>query len=161
MLATSNPNVKFQFTSQDDANAALFVLSKYQQVCFIGAGSGLLSREMMVLEPVQSPLTNLPPNLSARENCTQYNSSALASRPPDGTHQTPWLDDLSTDQTSPLDVQDLDNTTDAARALKVAQAHQKRCWIGGGSTWTSLDHPPSQATPNADPNALWVLEYWR
>ncbi len=161
LVTTSNPNIKFQFTSQDDANAAIFVLSKYQQVCFIGAGNGLVSREMMVLEPLQSPLTNLPANLSGRENCTQYNSSTLAARPIDGTHQSPWLDDLSTDQTSPLDVQDLDNTSDAARALKVAQAHQKRCWIGGGTTWTSLDHPPSQATPNADPNALWVLEYWR
>ena len=138
-------------TNPTDAQVANGILAQYKQVCYIGRPAPL-STEMMILEPYQQNAPNFPPIAGAAEKCNGYNNApgALVARPPDGSHPISWLADLSTNPITPYDVQDIDNNADAQTALQVAKAHKQRCWVGGGNSWTSLDHPPGS-----------VLEYWR
>jgi hypothetical protein len=148
-VGTNNPKVTFQFANPVDAGVANSILSQYKQVCYVGSGAPLAA-QAMVLEPFQQKLPVFPNISGAKEKCDNYNNApaTLLAKPPDATHTIAWIADLTTSPVTPLDVQDVETNVQIAR--QVALAHTQRCWVGGGTKWTSLDHPPGS-----------VLEYWR
>jgi hypothetical protein len=141
-VSTDNPTVQFQFSQQADATQAKSVLSQYKQVCLIGQGEGLVN-EAMVLEPFVS---GAPTQVPGTEKCVRYNNGALQTAP-DQSGLGWWVQDTSA---TPPNLRRFSSKPDADIGLTVARAHSNHCWIGGGSTFSSL----------AGSN-LSILEYWR
>jgi hypothetical protein len=138
--------VTFTFSNPQDVDLAKALMMQYSQVCYIGRGS-LLSQQAMTFEPYNAQLPHFPNGTS--EKCTSYNAGQLMAEPIGAGHSSAWVGDFSANP--PTVIQNLDNNTDAATAKALAAAHKQRCWIGGGSTWSSL-----QSQDNTT-----ILEYWR
>jgi hypothetical protein len=147
-VTTNNPHVMFQFANQTDATTARSVLSQYTQVCVIGQGAPL-ALQAMTLEPYKAGSPGVP--TGTQEKCDHYNNAdgTLLALPPDNAHVNYYVADTS--QTPALRLQSFD-TSDGARVGRLlARQHSQRCWIGGGTSFVSLDGGAGGS----------ILEYWR
>jgi hypothetical protein len=140
-VATDNQSVSFQFSQQADAAEAQTILQQYSQVCLIGQGEGLVN-EVMVLEPFKAGA----PTVQGTEKCVRYNNTDLQVVP-DQSGIGWWIEDASS---TPPTIRHFSSQPDANIGLAVAHAHSSHCWVGGQSTFSSLDDGGKP-----------LLEYWR
>jgi hypothetical protein len=137
-LLTDGSSRMVMFDNQTDAQQGLNLVRNYDQICYIGRGTGYIMTylrvEMLVIVPGVIPAAG-----PASEDCLGYNPAALylVNEGANG-----WL---LTDGSSRMAM--FDNEVDANYGLQLAQAHTQQCFIGRDNS-----------RPNRED---YIYEYWQ
>jgi hypothetical protein len=133
-LLTDGASRMVMFDNQMDAQRGLDLIRNYDQICYIGRGTG---RIMTYLR--STVVLGEPPVAPPGEDCLSYDAFALVLNDQGATGWT------VTSGSSSMVL--LDNVNDAQLAAQVAMAHTQQCFIG---------------RDNARPNRYaYIFEYWK